>query len=181
MDVVVEGGQDTIYFTGKAPADGQPAVFKLAASGGSNPSIVAKGAPLVEPDAVTVSRAGVVYVTDRAAAGAGFGSVFEISGTRLRRVVERVRTGNPAGVALTADDSVLFVSALQPDRDSAQVLLVDLSTLDTGSLTRVFAQSPGAGGLHRARGMSVNEDGMESFAWVSVPMGPIYKIMLTGE
>ena len=164
LDVVREGDQDMIYFTGKDPADGLPAVFKLPAAGGSAPAIVAKGAPLVEPDGVTVTKAGVVYVTDRAAAGGNAGSVFKIEGKTVTTMVNRVRTGNPAGVALSLDESVLLVSALQPDRDSDQVVLVDLKGLQTGSLTKVIEQNQKAGGVHRARNRNV-------FSWADSTAG----------
>jgi sugar lactone lactonase YvrE len=164
MDVVREGDQDMVYFTGKDPNDGQAGVFKLPAAGGDTPTVVAKGAPLVEPDGVTVSRAGVVYVTDRSAAGAGFGSVFKIEGTTVTKIVDRVRTGDPAGIALTLDETVLLVSALQPDRDSDQVLLVDVNSLQTGSVTKVVEQNKTAGGVHRARNRNV-------FSWAGVTAG----------
>lgn len=163
LDVVREGGQDVVYFTGKNPGDGQAGVFKLPAGGGTL-TVVAKGAPLVEPDGVTVSQAGVVYVTDRSAAGSGAGSVFKISGTTVSKLVDRVRTGDPAGLALTLDESVLLVSALQPDRDSDQVLLVNLSTLQTGSVTKVIEQNHSAGGVHRARNKNV-------FSWADLTAG----------
>lgn len=165
MDVVREGGRDVIYFTGKDPNDGQAGVFKLPAGGDSAPAVVAKGAPLVDPDGVTVARNGTVYVADRSAAGAGFGSVFKIAGTTVTKIVDRVRTGNPAGVALTLDESVLLVSALQPDRDSDQVLLIDLGTLQTGSVTKVIEQNHAAGGVHRARNQNV-------FSWADSTAGP---------
>ncbi len=144
-----------LYFTGKNPSDGQAGVFKLPAAGASAPIVVAKGAPLVEPEGVTVTRAGVAYVTDRSAAGAGFGSVFKIAGGTATKVVERVRVGSPSGLALTQDDGVLLVSALQPDRASDQVVLVKLDTLETGSVTQVIGQNQHAGAVHRARNHNV--------------------------
>lgn len=173
LDVVSEQGRDMIYFTGKAPGDGQPAVLKLPVSGGA-PTVVAKGAPLVEPDGVTVTRAGVAYVSDRAAGGGGAGSVFKIDGGTVTKIVEQVRVGDPAGVALTKDESVLLVSALQPDRASDQVLLVNLSTLQTGSVTQGIAQNQKAGGVHRARNSN-------TFAWADLSAGGagrVYRIVL---
>jgi hypothetical protein len=164
IDVASEGGQEVLYFTGNDPSDAQAGVFKLPAAGAGAPTVVAKGAPLVEPEGVTVTRAGVVYVTDRTAAGAGFGSVFKITGGSATKIVERVRVGRPAGVALTQDDGVLLVSALQPDRPSDQVLLVKLDTLQTGSVTKVIGENQQAGGVHRARNRNV-------FAWADLTSG----------
>ena len=172
IDVATEGGQDMLYFTGSDPSDGQIGVFKLPAAGAGTPTIVAKGAPLVEPEGVTVTRAGVAYVTDRSAAGAGFGSVFKIAGGTATKIVERVRVGRPAGLALTQDDGVLLVSALQPDRPSDQVLLVKLDTLQTGAVTKVIGENQQAGGVHRARNRNV-------FAWsdlTSGGQGKVYRI-----
>lgn len=163
MDVVREGDQDMVYFTGKDPASGQAAVLKLPAAGGAL-TVVAKGAPLVDPDGVTVTRAGVVYVTDHSAGQGGSGSVFKISGGTVAPIVAQVRTGSPAGVAMTLDESVLLVSALQPDRDSDQVLLVDLTSLQTGSLTKVIEQNQKAGGVHRAHNKNV-------FSWADLTAG----------
>jgi sugar lactone lactonase YvrE len=164
MDVVSEGGQDVIYFTGRDPADGQAGAFKLPAAGAGARAVVAKGAPLVEPDGVTVTRAGHVYLTDRSAGGGGMGSVFKVAGPAVTKVVERVRVGDPAGLALTLDESVLLVSALQPDRESDQVVLVALDTLQTGSVTSVVEQNQKAGGVHRARNSNV-------FSWIDSDAG----------
>ena len=163
MDVVSEGGQDIVYFSGKDPGDGQAAVLKLPAAGGT-PTVVAKGAPLTDPDGVTVTQAGVVYVADRSAAGGGFGSVFKVQGGSVTKIVDRARVGDPAGVALTKDETVLLISALQPDRDSDQVLLVNLGTLQTGSVTKVIEQNKTPGGLHRARNSNI-------FSWCGVTAG----------
>jgi DNA-binding beta-propeller fold protein YncE len=164
IDVASEGGQEMLYFTGNDPSDGTAGVFKLPAAGAGAPTVVAKGAPLVEPEGVTVTRAGVAYVTDRAAAGGSFGSVFKIAGGTTTKIVERVRVGSPAGVALTQDDGVLLVSALQPDRPSDQVLLVKIDTLETGSVTKVIGENQHAGGVHRARNRNV-------FAWADLSSG----------
>jgi sugar lactone lactonase YvrE len=152
LDVVNQGGQLLIYFTGKDPSSGQAAVFELALSGAKGLRMVVKGAPLVAPDGIVVTRSGVIYVSDRAAASGGLGSVFKIDGSKVTVIVDRVRTGNPAGIALTRDESILLVSALQPTSPSAQLLLVDLSTGHTGSVTKVIAQNRDAGGLHASPG-----------------------------
>jgi DNA-binding beta-propeller fold protein YncE len=164
LDVARQGDREAVYFTGKDPNDGQAGVFKLAGEGGT-PAVVAKGAPFVEPDGVAVTRAGDVYVTDRVVAGAGAGSVFKIAGGTVTRIVDRVRTGDPAGVALTLDESVLLVSALQAERDRDQVLLVDLKTLQTGSVTKVVGENKDAGGVHRARNRNL-------FSWADSTAGP---------
>lgn len=111
-----------------------------------------KGLPLVAPDGIVVTRAGVVYLSDRAAAGNGFGQIFKLDGSQLKAIVEKVKTGDPAGIALSPDESVLLVSAHQSDNPNDQVLLVNLATLQTGSATDVVGQNHSAAGLHASHG-----------------------------
>jgi DNA-binding beta-propeller fold protein YncE len=148
LDVVSQGGKRMVYFSGKDPGTGQPAVLALPVAGAKTPRVVAEGAPLVTPDGVAVTHTGVVYVADRAAAGSGMGKIFKIVNHRVTPILNLVRTGNPAGIALTRDDSVLLVSALQLHRQRDQVLLVDLASLHTGSVTKVVSQNHSAGGVH---------------------------------
>jgi hypothetical protein len=113
-----------------------------------------------------------VSVSDHAAAGGGFGRIFKIDSGAVTSIVDRVRVGNPAGVALTFDEKVLLISALQADRDSDQVLLVNLNTRETGSVTKGIAENKNAGGVHRARNSNV-------FSWsdlTSGGRGRVYRI-----
>ena len=161
MDVVSENGQTEIYFTGKDPQDGQAAVFKLALADAAKPTIIVKGAPLAEPDGIAVSPDGTVYVADHSAAGDGFGKVFKISNGKAVAWVEKVRTGNPAGIALTKDGSTLLVSAFQDNGKSDQVLVVNTATGKSSSVTDVVGKNSAAGGVHRAH--NLNE-----FSWADV-------------
>ncbi len=124
LDVVIEDGHEMIYFTGQDPDDGQVGVFKISATGAAHPTLVAKGALFIAPDGVTVSRSGAVYVTDREANGPCSGSVFKITGKKIKKIVDEVRLGNPAGLALTLDESTLLVSAIQENSNRDQVLVV---------------------------------------------------------
>ena len=161
MDVVDESGQPTLYFTGKDPQDGQATVFKLALAGAEKPTIVIKGAPLTEPDGIAVAPDGTIYVADRTAAGDGFGKVFKITNGKITALIEKVRTGNPAGIALTKDGSTLLVSALQADGKSDQVLVVNTATGESSSVTDVVGKNSAAGGVHRAH--TLNE-----FSWADI-------------
>lgn len=161
LDVVEQAGEHVIYFTGHDPADGKPGVFKIV--GGGMPVPVVRGDPLVEPDGVAVARDGTVYVSDRAAGG-GTGRVFRVQNGKASTLVEKVRLGNPGGVALTLDESVLLVSGLQPDRDSDLILLVDVEAGDTGVVTSGISANKGAGGVHRARNA-------HDFTWVDLTAG----------
>ena len=112
--------------------------------------IVYKGAPLNTPDGIAVAPDGTVYVSDRASAGADMGQVFKIAGGKISALVQSVRTGNPAGIALTKDGTVLLVSAMQADGKSDQVLVVNTATGESNSVTDVVGQNDAAGGVHRA-------------------------------
>lgn len=159
IEVVKDGGQDVVYFTGSDPSDSAPAVFKLPAAGGNSPTVVAKGTPLVIPDSVTVTTAGVVYITDRGANG-----VWQAKGGAMTQIADNLRLANPAGVTLSQDQSVLLVSALDRERGTDQVFLLDLTTQQTGVITQVIEANRTGGGLHRALNRNI-------FAWADLTAG----------
>jgi sugar lactone lactonase YvrE len=173
LAVVQENGVEMLYFTGNDPIDDQPAVMKVAAAGGPL-TFLAKGAPLVAPVGVTVAADGVVYVTDQAAAGDGLGSVFRIREGTVETLATRIRTGDPAGVALTLDESLLLVSALETDRNSSIVLVIDLAEGRQGIINQVIGANIGSGGLHRAQHRNL-------LAWCGVTSGGggvVYRVEL---
>ena len=163
-DVVNHGGGDEIYYSGRNPSDGLPAVFKIAAEGGHR-SIIAKGSPFVDPRGVAVAGDGSVYVSDRAASGGGLGAIFRVVGSHVQTIAANVRTGSPvSGLALTQDDSTLLVSALHPHHDSARVLVIDLATGGIEIVDQGIKQNVGAGGIHRAHDV-------DQFAWCGTTVG----------
>jgi sugar lactone lactonase YvrE len=169
LDVRQQGGQDMLYFTGITPTGGQPAIYSLAASGGTA-TLLASGAPLIDPDGIVVTGGGTAYVSDHTGAG-GQGRVVKVEGGAVTTVVDTVRLGRPAGVALTLNEGLLLVSSLQADRDNDQVLLVDLASHQSGIVTKVVGENIGSsGGLHRARNTN-------TFAWADVQRpGRIYRV-----
>src|SRR5262249_38195087 len=68
-EVINENGVDMLYYSGFDPSDQQPAIFKLNPAKNEAATVVFKGAPLVWPSGVAVTKAGVVYVVDLAASG----------------------------------------------------------------------------------------------------------------
>jgi DNA-binding beta-propeller fold protein YncE len=146
------GDTEYIYFVGARSEDGAPAVYRIAAGGGQA-ELLAAGAPLVEPVGVTATSDGTVYVVDRLAGGGGLAAVFRIAGGEITTVATGLRTGERvAGAALTGDEQVLLVSAMAPDRPSAQVLGIVLGSGDKFVVTKEVEQHPGSGGVHRAAG-----------------------------
>jgi hypothetical protein len=100
------------------------------------------------------------------ASGNDLGSVFRIDGTAVETIASNFRTGKPVvGAALTLDESALLVSALAADRDSAQVLLIELASLQKGIVNKVIEANQGSGGLHRAHNRNF-------VAWADSPAGP---------
>jgi hypothetical protein len=170
MAVALANGQETIYFTGQDPQTGRPAVLTLPSAGADAPTVVAQGAPLVQPDGIAVSAAGDIYVADRMGAEKD-GKIFKVEGGQATALLEGERLGNPAGMVLVDEASILLISAVNPDRDSAQVRLLDLTDGRTGIISQVIGENPGAGGLHASPGKQT------VLSWVSAPMGPIYKVM----
>ena len=169
LEVVRQDGGEVLYFAGRDPADGAPAVFRIAAAGAPAPTVVTKGAPLFAPEAVTVTRTGDVYVSDRGSAAAD-GAVFRVTGGSATKVAG-IRAPDLAGIALTLDESLLLVSSLS-DGGTDQVLLVELATGRTGVASKVVGENRNGGGLHRARERDV-------FAWADVLRpGRVYRIEL---
>lgn len=169
VEVVRGDGGDVVYFSGVNPADGEPAVMQIAGSG-DEATVIASGAPLVDPVGIAASSAGVLYVVDRGAGG--MGSVVRIENGAVEIIAEHVRTGQFPGAALNLDESALLVSALDAQKDSAQVLVTVLASGDHVIVNKVIAANTGAGGLHRAQAAN-------SFAWAdSTDGGRVYRVRL---
>jgi sugar lactone lactonase YvrE len=164
LDVTRQDGDDVIYFTGRDPKDGVMGVFQIHANGSQPAAVVWKGSPLAQPDSVTVAGNGIVYVSDRAAGGNGLGSVFSISDTTISRIATGFRPGTPAGIALDRSEAWLFVSSLDSQQTTAQVLIIDLETFASGTANKGIGQNHAAGGLHRAHDANV-------FAWANSTPG----------
>ena len=168
--------QQTVYFTGKDPASGQAAVLKLATAGADAATVIAKGAPFVAPDGVVVTQAGIIYVSDRSAGGSDSGAIFKIDGGSVTSVLNQLHLGNPAGIALSPDESILLISSLQATGLHDQVLLLNLATSQTGSITKIVGQNiDDAGGLHASPGKK------EILAWAGKTTGghgDVYVVVL---
>lgn len=173
LEVIRQGGSDQVYFSGKDPTGGEPAVFKIPATGSAGRTVVARGAPLIEPSGVAITRTGVVYVVDRGSQTTP-GRVFRVDGAALTRVADNLHTGNPAGAVLTPDDAVLAVSTLDPSSGTAQLFLLNLSTLTTGVFNQVIGANRNAGGLHAARNANGNTG---ANAWANATNdGAVYQV-----
>lgn len=167
LEVVPLNREDQIYFTGQDLGDGQMTVFRVAASGGE-PVVLAKGEPFENLSGVTATEEGVVFVSDRGQQE-NQGVIYRVDDT-ITPLANNLNLGNPAGLALTPDAGVLAVSSLSAD-GHAQVVLINLSTLETSIFNRVIGENVSAGGLHRSHGGSE-----VVFAWADVDGDQVYKV-----
>jgi hypothetical protein len=149
LDLVRQNDRDVLYIAGIAPANRRAALWRLAPGTGEPPEQLLHGSPLALADGVAVASNGKVYVAGYRGAVSTQGVVLEVDGGRTRPLVNGVRLGSPAGIALTLDESLLLVSSLAAD-GSAQVLLVDLASGATSIFNDVIGANRASGGLHRA-------------------------------
>lgn len=170
LTVVKENNIDMLYFTGSAPEDGQPALMKIPASGGTL-TVLEKGGQLVAPVGIAVNKNGVIYVTDQAAAGNGLGRLYKFNphehnarNSHSEILADYVLMGDPAGITLTFDESLLLVSSLDTIAGTSQVLVVNTGTLAQGIVNKVIGVNHASGGLHRAHNNNV-------MAWCGVTAG----------
>jgi hypothetical protein len=156
VTLVSEAGVDQIYFTGRNPADGQPGVFKVAAAGGTVEGLV-KGDPFSDPNGIAVSRDGTIYVVDSAAGDLTVGSarVIKVTGSTPQVMHEGLKVGFPAGIALSQDDSVVLVSAVDPVLGTDVVVRVNVTTNEQSSFNTGIENFEEAAGLHRAANAEV--------------------------
>lgn len=153
-----------------------PAVYHLDLANDAVETVF-RGAPLVSPSRMTVASDGTVWVVDRAAGSDGGGAVVRIRAGEASVVAEGFVAGEPAGVALTVDESTVLVSSLDATGHS-QVFIVDAATYATATFNGVIGANTASGGLVRSR---VGEDGRQTFAWCGVNAGAngtVYRVDL---
>lgn len=158
VDVVREGGVETIFFTGVDPADGEVGVFRAPLAGGAV-EVVSKGFGAADLDGLARAADGTLYVSDL------MGALWRArTGEAPEAVLTDIRVGDPAGVALTRDESTLLISSLS-DAGASQVVLLDTAALTTGVFDGGgIGENRASGGVHRARDVDV-------FAWADVTAG----------
>ncbi len=146
---------DQLYISGNR--DGKPGIWSVPINGG-DVTVIAEGTPFVSPMGIAITQDGTLYVVDHDGAGNDQATVVRIADGTPTIIVRDFRAGYQAGAALTLDEQVLLVSALDPERASAQVLLVNLASLQAGMVTKVVGANAGSGGVHRAQQVNL-------FAW----------------
>jgi sugar lactone lactonase YvrE len=156
LALVKEEGVDQIYFTGRNPADGEPGVFKVAASGGTVQGLV-KGAPFSDPNGIAVTRDGTLYIVDTAAGDltAGSAQVIKVADNTATVFHEGLKVGFPAGIALSQDDSTALISAMDPVRGTDVVVRLNLAENKEELFNTGIEAFEEAAGLHRAANAEV--------------------------
>jgi DNA-binding beta-propeller fold protein YncE len=166
VEVRQEGGADFLYFTGRDKTTGSTGVFKIPATGGTI-SMVAEGSPFNDPSGIAIASDGTIYVADTISSLSHAANIFKVSGGTAMPFLNDLRVGYPCGLALTADDKTLLISALDPAKATDIVLQVDVATMtQMPDVPAAIAGNYEAAGIHRAKGTNV-------FAWADSSAGPM--------
>ena len=166
LDLIRKDNSEVLYFSGNDPVSGDAGVFRMADGGGVEN--VFAGAPLVDPSGLAVKSTGEIYVVDTTGSSARAGAVLEISGTTVTEIAGALRVGYPSGIALSKDESVLLVSALDDTRNGSIVHRIELAS--GASRVISIANETESAGLHRAHAA-------DTYAWSAsdVP-GTVYRV-----
>jgi hypothetical protein len=157
MSVVNQDWKDTAYFTGNDPADGMAGVFALDIKTGSV-STVSKSELFADPSGLVVADNGDIYVVDTQTGGA-LANVIKIpKGMDAEELLTDLRVGYPAGIAMSKDQQILIISALDPVTGKDVVLRRDLKANNTEAFNAGISEFEESAGLHRAKDV-------ESYVW----------------
>ncbi len=159
----VEVRGDSVYYTGTSGTAPKVvgAVYQIPAAGGS-PTVLASGGALRQPAGIAVTKTGDVFVLDAAGSATHRASVFKIAGGAPIELAHDILVGYPSGLALSADESQVVVSALDETLGTDAVYTLPVGGGDMKLLGDAVQQTIGkfveSSGLHRARNTGV-------FAW----------------
>ena len=154
----VEVTGDRVYFTGRK--DGKAGLFKTGLGGGAVTPI-AVGDVFADPGGVAVAKNGDAYVVDTGglAHDQSLASVVKVGADgKTEIVLDGLAVGHPAGIALTADESHLYVSGFDSAKGTDVVFTIDPSSKQVQMFTDTIVDFLESAGLHRARNADV-------FAW----------------
>jgi hypothetical protein len=180
--VTIEGGPDAgdvLYFSGVDPTQTPPLpnVFSMAPSSAGAPAGIFGFGDLNDPSGVAVDSAGDVFVVDTdSTSGNGLSSIVEVSSTfgDQGTVVDGLTVGYPAGLAVTADGTTLYLSG-RSTIDGSDIII----TLDTATFTPTTSAPSGIGnyiepaGLHLDLSTAGTVDFVDSLAGSS---GAVFRV-----
>lgn len=157
MAVVNQDWKDTAYFTGNDPADGLPGVFALDIKT-QTVSTISKSELFVDPSGITVADNGDIYVADTQTGG-GLANIIKIAkGKVAEELFFGLKTGYPAGISISKDQSTLTLSALDAETSKDAVLRFNLKAGTMETFNTGIDQYSDSAGLHRAKDV-------ESYVW----------------
>jgi sugar lactone lactonase YvrE len=167
LDVFAVGAADSIYFSGTGVGPGGlPGIFSIPAGGGALTTIAAGGI-LRDPAGVVVAKNGDVYAVDTIASGSNTAQILVIpSGGAPKVLVDNVRVGYPAGIALSFDEKRLYVSGFNSQELTDRLLVIEIvEPKPTEMFKAELGMFTESGGIHRAKKSDV-------FALVDSSAGP---------
>lgn len=168
LEVFFDGESDQIYFSGRNATGA--GIFTVSAKGGTVSPVVV-GDPFHDPSGVVVAKNGDVYAIDTNTLGGGLSTVQLIKAGQTTAVefAKDLHVGFPAGIALSLDETKLFLSGFDDPNLKSALIQIDIATgtksLITSDGDTNIALFEEAAGLHRAK----NKD---AFAWADSKAKP---------
>ncbi len=151
---------DVAFFLGKDPS-GVPGVFEVGAGA---VSALVSGSPFVDPSGIAIAADGRIFVADTSE-GEGVSRVFLVDvNDEVSIFLDNLTVGYPVGLALSADDSTLYVSLVDPTDTTSAVGIVDVATQSLTLFNDGIGMNDDSGGLHRAKNTN-------TFAWAGPTAG----------
>jgi hypothetical protein len=150
LELVRGKSGDMLYFSGRDPMDGQPGVFSVSPSGGT-PTVLAKGAPLVDPSGLAATRKGDVYVVDTVSDSAA-STIYQLTASGAPTILfADLHAGYPAGLALSMDEASLFASGLDAESGRDEITRIPVADPSKSvQLDEAINQFTRSAGAHRA-------------------------------
>lgn len=165
VDLVRVGSVDLVYFTGVDRETGAAAIYSVDLAGGPI-EVVATGFADAQLDALVRGKDGTFYASDLR------GRIWRASPSGPPEpILSSIGLGDPAGIALTTDESTLLVSSVSSSGTS-QLALLDTRDLFVTIFSDVIGTNTDSGGLRRA-------ESDDTFAWVGIATsgeGLVYRI-----
>lgn len=158
-----------LYVAGMSP-DGVAGLYAADLGSGSL-AAVATGAAFADPSGIAVRSANEIYVAD---GGNGSARIVRVVGGKATVVLGNLAVGYPAGIALSPDQSSLYVSALDPLAGGDAVLRFDIASSQVDSTNAGINQFVDAAGLHRAANAPV-------YAWADTTANSTGTVLVFGD
>lgn len=169
LEVAVQDGVEVLFISGVAPADGSPALL-LTVPGSGAVQTIWSGAPLTHPEGIAIDANNTIYVADRL--NGDMAQIYRLQNGEMEAMGEPFGVGRLIGAALTPDDALLLVSALNPATGTAEVMVLNTVSGEQGLVDKTIGENHGSGGVHRAHNAAV-------YAWSDLSSGgSVYRIPL---